>query len=192
MRYHGGMRRWVFRIVSALSLVLCVATVVLWVRSYTTGIELGVENEAEVPPSNDGLFPINLDRRFYYLAADNRGISYTVDHELSSGRAQGWRAFVANLQGGRADSGPPDVGCFGFGYRSRDKERFSSFECSFREWTLPYWALTLLLAFLPTLAIRSGLRKRHRRPSGHCPSCGYDLRATPDRCPECGVVPATR
>src|SRR5947209_20062784 len=30
----AGMRRWVFRIVSALSLVLCMGTCVLWVRSY--------------------------------------------------------------------------------------------------------------------------------------------------------------
>jgi predicted amidophosphoribosyltransferase len=45
------------------------------------------------------------------------------------------------------------------------------------------WALALLLSLTPTL----WLLRRRPRAAGHCPHCGYDLRATPDRCPECGA-----
>ena len=43
---------------------------------------------------------------------------------------------------------------------------------------------------LPALWLLARRRRRRRSSSGYCLTCGYDLRATPDRCPECGVVPA--
>jgi len=51
---------------------------------------------------------------------------------------------------------------------------------------VPYWAV-VLLAMLPWLlpALR-GHRRRARQRRGLCPVCGYDLRATPTACPECG------
>ena len=52
--------------------------------------------------------------------------------------------------------------------------------------SLPMWMPVLLFGMWPAVwALR---RRRHRGP-GYCPSCGYDMRATPQRCPECGTEP---
>jgi hypothetical protein len=53
--------------------------------------------------------------------------------------------------------------------------------------SIPLWLPILMLA---VLLIRQW--RRARRPkSGQCSRCGYDIRASPDRCPECGT-PVTR
>jgi hypothetical protein len=54
----------------------------------------------------------------------------------------------------------------------------------------PIWALLLVASALPPLGITLIVRRIRRRHETHgaCPACGYDLRATPDRCPECGHI----
>jgi hypothetical protein len=56
------------------------------------------------------------------------------------------------------------------------------------------------LACVPTLASMALMiwwrwrdnRRERRERDGQCLSCGYDLHATPDRCPECGAVPQAK
>lgn len=45
--------------------------------------------------------------------------------------------------------------------------------------------LLMGFAFLWTFRVET---KRRQIARGVCPSCGYDLRATPERCPECGAA----
>lgn len=54
---------------------------------------------------------------------------------------------------------------------------------------LPKWAPIAILLAMPLVTLRAWLRKRRqgkRLNNGLCLNCGYDLRASPARCPECG------
>jgi len=58
---------------------------------------------------------------------------------------------------------------------------------------IPYWLLTTLLLTLPAsraiTTIGRSLRKQRRIKQNRCAACGYDLRSSPGRCPECGTSP---
>jgi hypothetical protein len=51
----------------------------------------------------------------------------------------------------------------------------------------PYWFLIGLTAIMPIWWIAAFVRGPRKVDSGLCTGCGYDLRASPDRCPECGT-----
>jgi hypothetical protein len=53
----------------------------------------------------------------------------------------------------------------------------------------PYWFWCMLTLLVPARRSIGWIRGRHRSSRGRCARCGYDLRATPNRCPECGTVP---
>jgi hypothetical protein len=57
---------------------------------------------------------------------------------------------------------------------------------------VPYWLFIVLSAILPARWLIIRRRWQRRQRAGLCRRCGYDLRATPDRCPECGNIPENR
>src|SRR5688572_2003349 len=52
---------------------------------------------------------------------------------------------------------------------------------------VPYWFLCLVTVILPARVAYIRLRTHRRRMLGLCVGCGYDLRQSTERCPECGA-----
>jgi hypothetical protein len=88
------------------------------------------------------------------------------------------------------------VGFAGFNYRRYDirlaspdgKRLPGTYGTQRRFWIAPGWMLLLPLA-AAGLCRKAWVNHRSRERQGNqlCRHCGYDLRATPDRCPECGT-----
>lgn len=51
-----------------------------------------------------------------------------------------------------------------------------------------HWLPALLLLAAPMLWLIRWTKARRVRRRGLCPKCGYDLRESPERCPECGAA----
>ena len=57
-----------------------------------------------------------------------------------------------------------------------------------RRVSVPFWCVAAIFAVWPAVTVRQWIRRRGRHDPSHYRRCGYDLRATPGRCPECGAV----
>lgn len=148
-----AMKRRLFNIVSALSLLLGLAVLSIW--CYTI----------------DGKHSVILewDHGGIGLTGSGLGIHYFVDSpEDKAEHANYLRDDRLGFYVGRAVTA-------GVTYYAL---------------TAPYCLVlpaSLTTLILPALWFRGWRRDRRNRRQGLCPKCGYDLRASRDRCPECGT-----
>jgi hypothetical protein len=54
--------------------------------------------------------------------------------------------------------------------------------------TIADWMILVVTALAPTIWTFRHWHARRTAAAGMCRQCGYDLRATPERCPECGLI----
>ena len=173
----GVMRRplrILFSAATMLSLLLCVATVGLWVRSSS---------------HFDSYYIVSADHGRCRGISSRRGEVWLFDVRTPDGAPlpqPGWQLLPL--------SAPRP---WWWGYTAFDRvNRGGHVVARAQYWR--YRSLVLLTIALPAvLLVRQAMmwqRARNDRQNGRCLACGYDLRATPDRCPECGttvVTPAT-
>lgn len=179
----------VFRILlnaaTAISLLLCVATLVLWGRSI--GRDETWEYEWGVAPGGHlGMV------RLVSMRGVVAGVAWRETLPTARQRKARFDHFANPLDPGDKRTFPlgQQFGC--------NVTRTKAPPIIFSGVALPAqvsvsvhapgWAIAPVAAILPAIQIIRWRRKRTARQTGLCPTCGYDLRATPTRCPECGHV----
>jgi hypothetical protein len=163
-------------IVSTLAFLLFVTVLVLWIRS---------------PHHADGLLFYTPAGHMNGLASDHGGIVFCVS-DVPAGEEMG---LSADAMSASADEfATIHETLFGSG---NERWHFLGFHVAAGvvdpKWTwkfnavlVPYWALVIPLAILPLAAFRRLILRIRRKRRGQCLACGYDLRQSPERCPECG------
>lgn len=160
-------------VVAAMSLLLLALTAVLWLRSHERGDYVGWYQRPHGfnAYSHDGQFQIawgELDSKKYPPQAGWQGTLWPFDATVDS--------VTMDLRSGTV---------FGFGY-DRWQRQTPDVRMDGHSVTAPYWAVAALFAVAPVMAGVRWRRRHRRRTRGECLACGYDLRATLERCPECG------
>jgi hypothetical protein len=180
------MLRKLFNITSATCVILFIAVCVMWMRSYRCAerIDWSRSDGQRTVYSSSGQLAVHL----YLVDWSNQpaqfGWKYTK--EQASYLLMRIEMFLCS------DSSMviSEWDRFGFGWYRRTTN--SSMIANI---VAPFWSIALATAVIPmgwtTTRLRSRAKSRGDQRLGLCPNCGYDLRATPDRCPECGDVVAT-
>jgi hypothetical protein len=171
-------------IVGVLSLGLCVAAAVEWVRAPQRYFGLTVSTP-------DG-FALATARPVGLYFAMGRNVPATAWEEKT------FRIPPSRWAVGLEDKpiGGPDRPAFtyhlGFSAGAFDAGMTGGSLRHVRYVVIPHWfQVTATAGTTAAMAALLARRRRRRRwaQSGRCRACGYDLRGTPDRCPECGAVP---
>jgi hypothetical protein len=173
------MARRLFTVLSVLSLLLCVAVVVLWVRSYWV-YDVVRWNRLQLSGVRGGLLVASLTSEGRQSGEFDPMVAPGLTHER----------FPPD-DGTAWDGGGPEKDWHVAGLRYREGAIFGSFYA--RALAVPYWLLLVVgsTPFAGWLSVTRRRRMRERRRQGNlCASCGFDLRATPGRCPECGTPAA--
>jgi hypothetical protein len=177
------MTRRLLNLVTGLSLLLCVATVAVWVRS------LGYADEVVFRPTDDLTV-------WSFASGCGEVVFTSIRHKgFTRKRTAGDTVFthspltstVRGLHGRIRDGHTSRF--LGAGWTPPDR-----YDNPAVTWvTVPYGHPIVLTAVLPTawcaVSLGKGILCRRRGRAGRCRGCGYDIRATPERCPECGAVP---
>jgi hypothetical protein len=195
--------RWAFNLLSALSLVLCVAVVVVSVRSHKSS-ETYLWQFADGQDTRCRWVSRTLGYRQGDLVFTETEVVFTfkkphmVPPAVAAARAE--LPLPTWISAPYRSEAVPAWRWMGGGFKFTDKPpvtgggRFPygkikatpSMVAYNRTRLIPLWSCALLFLTLPALWSVNWLRRRARKLACRCPNCGYDLRATPDRCPACG------
>jgi hypothetical protein len=177
-----AVKRRLTTLAVALSLLLCVATVALWVRSYW---RLDAVNYVDLPEHWYKAW-IFRGRVGCWLTWLEGPVSEHQRARNSSHWSRDWAPASIVASGQHAWHGFSSINVT---YTiDLGNEQAQERQVALR---FPCWLPTFLLALGPAFwGVQSARRRQmRRRPGLLCHTCGYDLRATPERCPECGAVP---
>lgn len=178
------MQRRLITFFMAMSLLLSAAVCVLWARSYWVTDAAGFTRQMPAPASRI----VWSTRGFLtYQQLTHPAGSKAVYH------APGW-VYERGPAQAPNDLGGNSRRFLGVAYADNTSIRGPLAGTRQVAVQAPYWILLPATGALPIARLLlSGRRRRAARAAaGLCVICGYDLRATPGRCPECGAVQGDR